>query len=324
MRERGGVRGVCLPVGVLVATLLGAGLPSLAEAQEFPTRPIEIYVGYAAGGATDLLARAVANQGARHVGQPLIAVNKPGAAGTIASQAVAAAKPDGYTLLMGGGSETTSAGHFRQLPFHPVNDFEPIIRFIRLPIMINVSKESPWRTIQELVANAKANPGKYSYASSGIGSHYHAAMIVLEKQAGITFRHVPFKGGAETLTALIGAHVDVAISSPDEAFALIEAGKVRPLAHFSDTRSPMAPNVPTLKEVGYNIYVENMKGIMAPKGTPKPIIQKLHDSLRKLTDDASFKEALAKLNMEMAYLNSEDFGKAMLFMYNQIGDSLKK
>ena len=310
--------------GTISAILLTLGLYGWASAQDFPTHRIELYVGYAAGGATDVLARAVANLGTKYVGQQIVPVNKPGASGTIASQAVATSKPDGYTLLVGGGSETTSAGHFQKLPFHPVNDFEPIIRFIRLPIVINVTKDSPWKTVQEMIAAIKANPGKFSYATSGIGSHYHAAMLVLEKQAGLNLRHVPFKGGAENLAALIGGHVDIAISSPDEAFALIEAGKVRPLAHFSDSRSPMLPNTPSLKEVGYNIYVENMKGIMAPKGTPKPIIQKLHDSLRKLFDDPEFKETLKKLQMEAAYLGPEDFGKAMQFMYAQIGDSLKK
>ncbi len=131
------------------------------------------------------------------------------------------------------------------------------------------------------------------------------------------------RGGAENLAALIGGHVDAAISSPDEAYALIEGGKVRPLGSFSDTRSPMLPEVPTMKERGYNIYVENMKGIMAPRGTPKPVILKLHDNFRKLIDDKEFKAVLANLKMEMAYLNSEDFGKAIRFMYDQIGASLK-
>ncbi len=311
-----------LGIGISIALSILAAW-GFASAQDFPTHPIEIYVGYAAGGATDVLARAVANQGSKCMGQPIIGVNKPGASGTIASQFVAAAKPDGYTLLMGGGSETTSTGHFRKLPFHPINDFETVIRFIRLPIIINVKKESQWKTIEDFLVDVKRNPGKYSYASSGIGSHYHAAMIVLERQAGITLRHVPFKGGAENLAALIGGHVDAAISSPDEAYALIEGGKVRPLGSFSDTRSPMLPEVPTMKERGYNIYVENMKGIMAPRGTPQPVILKLHDNFRKLIDDKEFKAVLANLKMEMAYLNSEDFGKAIRFMYDQIGASLK-
>ena len=310
--------------GTILAVLLSIGVCGWASAQDFPTHRIELYVGYAAGGATDVLARAVANLGTKYVGQQIVPVNKPGASGTIASAAVATSKPDGYMLLVGGGSETTSAGHFQKLPFHPINDFETVIRFIRLPIVINVAKDNPWKNIQEMIAAVKAAPGKYSYASSGIGSHYHAAMLVLEKQAGISFRHVPFKGGAENLSALLGGHVDIAISSPDEAFALIEAGRVRPLAHFSDTRSPMLPNVPTIKESGYNAYVENMKGIMAPKGTPKPIVQKLHESLKKLFDDPEFKATLDKLKMEAAYLGPEDFGKAIRFMYDQIGDSLKK
>jgi tripartite-type tricarboxylate transporter receptor subunit TctC len=237
---------------------------------------------------------------------------------------VASAKPDGYTLLVGGGSETTTVGHFRKLPYHPLNDFEPVICIVGQQIGLSVRGDSPWKTIQEFIADAKRNPEKYSYGSSGVGSLYHAAVIVLEKRTGIKLRHVPFKGGAETLAALIGGHVDVAISAPDEAYALIESGRVRSLVTFSGKRSQLIPNVPILKEVGYDFYMENMKGLMAPKGTPKNVIQKLHDGLKKMmTEDAGFKDSLDKVKLEMNYRSSEDFGKDLKFMYDQIGEGLK-
>jgi len=144
-------------------------------------------------------------------------------------------------------------------------------------------------------------------------------------RTGVKLRHVPFKGGAETLSALIGGHVDVAISAPDEAFALIESGRVRSLVTFSASRGQLLPNVPTLQETGHDFFMENMKGLMAPKGTPKPIIQKLHDGVKKMMfEDAGFKESLAKVKLEMQYLSSDDFAKALWFMYNQIGGGLKK
>jgi tripartite-type tricarboxylate transporter receptor subunit TctC len=297
----------------------------LAGAQDFPTRPIEIIVGFAPGGGTDLTGRAVANYAKKYFGQPFIVENKAGASGTIASQYVASAKPDGYTLLVGGGSETTTVGHFRKLPYHPLNDFEPVICIVGQQIGLSVRGDSPWKTIQEFITDAKRNPEKYSYGSSGVGSLYHAAVIVLEKRTGIKLRHVPFKGGAETLAALIGGHVDVAISAPDEAYALIESGRVRSLVTFSGKRSQLIPNVPILKEVGYDFYMENMKGLMAPKGTPKNVIQKLHDGLKKMmNEDAGFKESLDKIKLEWGYMSSEDFGKALKFMYDQIGEGLKK
>jgi tripartite-type tricarboxylate transporter receptor subunit TctC len=309
---------------IMGAVLMVLGATGIVWAQDFPTHPIELYIGYAAGGTTDLLGRAVANYGGKYIGQTVIPVNKPGASGTIASQYVATAKPDGYTLLMGGGSETTSAGHFQKLPFHPLNDFEPVIRFVQMPIGLNVKADSPWKTMKDFMAAAKANPGKYSVAVSGVGTHYHAVILVLEQETGIKLRHVPFNGESENLSALLGGHVDMAVAAPEAAAPLIEAGMVRQLGHFSDTRTSLVPNIPTMRELGYNIYIENMKGLMVPKGTPKPIIQKLHDSFRKLVDDPDYKASLLKLKMQGAYLNSEDFGKAMRSMYDQIGASLKK
>jgi tripartite-type tricarboxylate transporter receptor subunit TctC len=311
-------------VGFLVFSI-AFGSWGLAEAQDFPTRPIEVIVGFAPGGGTDLTGRAVANHAKKYFGQTFIVENKAGASGTIASQYVASAKPDGYTLLVGGGSETTTVGHFRKLPYHPLNDFEPVICIVGQQIGLSVRGDSPWKTIQEFIADAKRNPEKYSYGSSGVGSLYHAAVIVLEKRTGIKLRHVPFKGGAETLAALIGGHIDVAISAPDEAYALIESGRVRSLVTFSGKRSQLIPNVPILKEVGYDFYMENMKGLMAPKGTPKNVIQKLHDGLKKMmTEDAAFKDSLDKVKLEMNYRSSEDFGKDLKFMYDQIGEGLKK
>jgi tripartite-type tricarboxylate transporter receptor subunit TctC len=307
-----------------LASSVAFGIWGTARAQDFPTRPVEIIVGFAPGGGTDLTARAVATHGGKYIGQPFVVVNKAGAAGTIASQYVASAKPDGYTLLVAGGSETTSVGHFRKLPYHPINDFEPVICLVRQDIGLSVKADSPWKTIRDFLADAKKNPEKYSYASSGIGGLYHSAGLVLEKMAGVTLRHVPFKGGAETLSALLGGHVDVAISAPDEAFALIESGKIRSLVVFGAKRSPLIVNVPTMQEVGYNFYMGNMKGLVAPKGTPKEIVAKLHDSLKRMTEDPGFKESLEKVKLELYYMNSEDFGKAMKFMYDLIGEAVKK
>ncbi len=317
-------RVIYLSLGFLISLIM-FGMGGWAGAQDFPTRPVEVIVGFAPGGGTDLTARTVANHATKYFGQPFIVVNKAGASGTIASQYVAAAKPDGYTLLTAGGSETTTAGHFRKLPFHPLNDFEPVICIVGQQIGLSVKTESPWKTIQEFITDAKKNPEKYSYATSGIGSLYHAAVLVLEKNTGIKLRHVPFKGGAETLSALLGGHVDVAISAPDEAYALIEGGRVRSLVTFSGKRSKLIPNVPTLREVGYDFFMENMKGLVAPKGTPKPIILKIHDGVKKMmNEDAGFKDSLDKVKLEMNYMSSEDFGKALRFMYDQIGGALKQ
>ncbi len=294
-----------------------------AQAQDYPTKPIEVIVGYPPGGGTDMIARAVSDVAPKYVGQPLVVVNKAGATGTIAAQSVAAAKPDGYMLLVAGGSETISVPHFKKLPYDTLNDFVPVIRLMIERVGFYVKTDSPWKTMKEFMADAKQNPEKFTYATSGIGGLHHAAVLVLEKRTGVVLRHVPHKGGAETLAAVAGGHVNVAMASCNEAYALVQGGRIRPLANASLVRSPVEPNTPTLRELGYDVYIENQKGFVFPKNTPKPIVQKLHDRLRKVFDDPQFKSSADKLQVELAYLNGEDFQKSMKVMYEQVGASLK-
>ena len=178
--------------------------------------------------------------------------------------------------------------------------------------------------MKDFVADAKQNPDKYSYAHAGVGGIHHATMLAVEKRAGIRLTAVPHKGGAENLAALAGGHVTMAIASPNEAYALVQSGRVRPLANASLKRSATEPDTPTLREVGIDVYIENQKGFVFPKGTPAPIVQKLHDSLRKVFDDPQFKANADKLKLELAYLNGEDFRKALKAMYDQIGEAVKK
>ena len=295
-----------------------------AQAQDYPTKPIEVIVGYPPGGGTDMIARAVSDVAPKYVGQPLVVVNKAGATGTIAAQSVAAAKPDGYMLLVAGGSETISVPHFKKLPYDTLNDFVPVIRLMIERVGFYVKTDSPWKTMKEFMADAKQNPEKFTYATSGIGGLHHATVLVLEKRTGVVLRHVPHKGGAETLAAVAGGHVNVAMASCNEAYALVQGGRIRPLANASLVRSPVEPNTPTLRELGYDVYIENQKGFVFPKNTPKPIVQKLHDRLRKVFDDPQFKSSADKLQVELAYLNGEDFQKSMKVMYEQVGASLKQ
>jgi tripartite-type tricarboxylate transporter receptor subunit TctC len=303
------------------AVLLGVGS---VGAQEYPTKPIEVVVGYPPGGGTDMTARAVADVAQKYLGQPLVVINKPGATGTIGAQYVASSKPDGYTLLVAGGSETVALPHFKSLPYNPIDDFEPIIRITVERFGFYVKSDAPWQTMQEFVADAKKNPEKYSYATSGIGGIHHAAVMVLEKRTGIRLNHVPNKGGAETLAAVAGGHVNVAMAAPNEAYALVQGGRVRALALVSFSRSATEPNTPTVKELGFDFFIDNQKGFVFPKGTPKTIVQKLHDGLKKVFDDPQFKANADKLKLELAYLGPEDFRKSLRAMYDQIGESVKK
>lgn len=303
------------------AILLGA-LP--AAAQEYPAKSIEVVVGFAPGGGTDMVARAIADVAAKYLGQPLVVNNKPGATGIIGSQYVYSSKPDGYTLLVAGGSETVSVPHFKSLPFNPITDFDPVIRIMVERIGFYVRTDSPWKTMKEFIADAKKNPDKYSYATAGVGGLHHATVLVTEKRTGIRMTHVPHKGGAETLTALAGGHVNVAMASPNEAYALVQGGRVRCLAITALERSPTEPNAPTMRELGYDVYIDNQKGFVFPKGVPQPIRQKLHDAVKKAYDDPQFRASAAKLKLELSYLNADDFRKALKSMFDQIGESVKK
>ena len=311
--------------GALIAVVLGALILALpAVAQEFPTKPIEVVVGFAPGGGTDMVARAISDVAAKYLGQPLVVNNKPGATGIIGSQYVYNAKPDGYTLLVAGGSETVSVPHFKTLPFNPITDFDPIIRLMVERVGFYVRTDSPWKTMKEFIADAKKNPEKYTYGTAGVGGIHHAAMLVTEKRTGIRLINVPQKGGAENLTALAGGHVNVAMASPNEAYALVQGGRVRCLAITALERSPTEPNAPTMRELGYDVYIDNQKGFVVRKGVPAPIRQKLHDGVKKAYDDPQFRASAEKLKLELSYLNGEDFRKALKSMSDQIGESVKK
>ncbi|MDP1991431.1 MAG: tripartite tricarboxylate transporter substrate binding protein [Syntrophales bacterium] len=293
-------------------------------AQEYPSKSIEVVVGFAPGGGTDMVARAISDVAAKYIGQPLVVNNKPGATGIIGSQYVYNAKPDGYTLLVAGGSETVSVPHFKELPFNPITDFDPVIRLMVERVGFYVRTDSPWKTMKDFIADAKQNPEKYTYGTAGVGGIHHASMLVTEKRTGIRLINVPQKGGAENLTALAGGHVNVAMASPNEAYALVQGGRVRCLAITALERSPTEPNTPTMRELGYDVYIDNQKGFVVRKGVPAPIRQKLHDAVKKAYDDPQFRASADKLKLELSYLNGEDFRKALKSMYDQIGESVKK
>ena len=299
------------------------GILSITGAENFPSKPIKVMVGFSPGGTTDLIARAVAGVAPEFLGQSLVVINKPGASGTIAAKEVAKAKPDGYTLMIAGGSETVSVGHFKKLPYHPIDSFSPIIRFVRARMLLNVNANAPWKTLQEFVADAKKNPGKYKYASSGHGGIYHAALMAMCDRTGIKMKHIPYKGGAPGLAALMGGHVDMAVASDAEAWPLVEGGKIRSLTLTSMDRSPIMKDVPTLKELGYDVYLENQKGFVAPANTPQDRIQFLHESFKKVYDHKAFVKLCGRLKLELGYLGPDDFRKSLQDMYNQIGEVLK-
>jgi tripartite-type tricarboxylate transporter receptor subunit TctC len=306
-------------LGLLAATA------APAWAQEWtPAQTITILVGFAPGGSADQIARQLSYAAKGIIPVPVIAVNKPGAAGAIAAQLTAEAKPDGYTLFVGGGSETTSVGNHMKLPYDPRKSFVPVIKVSRAPSILAVRSDSRFADMKALLAEAKTAPDKVSYASTGEGGIFHSTGLVLEKQAGVKLLHVPYKGAAESMTALVAGQVDSAFGAYEEMKPMIDAGRVRPLALFSRTRLPALPNTPTMTELGVPIVLDNMKGLMAPAGTPAPVVHYLHDHFRRAMQTPGWKEYVAKSGLTEDYADGPAFQKEIVDAYDLIGKAIAK
>jgi tripartite-type tricarboxylate transporter receptor subunit TctC len=264
--------------GVAVAGLVLA-CPGLALAWQ-PTKPIQLVIGFAPGGGSDVIARSIVEGAQACYSQPLVTVNKAGAAGTIAAQDVARSAPDGHTLLLGGGSESTSVPAHRQTPYDPVKDFRPIIRLSKGSQYFVVSATSPYQSMKDVIEAAKAKPGQLAHGSSGVGSLAHSIPLLLGRRAGVKFKHVPYQGGAPAIQAVLSGQLDFTIAGPDEMKGQVEAGTLRVVAVSGENRTQSYPNVPTLKELGYDVVVENMKGWVAPAGLPDDIYQHHHDCFK--------------------------------------------
>lgn len=304
------------------------GLSSLAlpvwSQQWTPTRPITIFVGFAPGGSADQIARQLSFAAQGIIPMPVLVVNKVGAAGAIAAQEVAEAKPDGYALFVGGGSETTSVGHFKTLPYDPRKSFVPIIKVSRAPSILAVRMDSKFSDIKALLNEAKLAPEKVSYGSTGEGGIFHATGIVWEKQAGIKLLHVPYKGAADSMNAVLGGQVDCAFGAYEEMKGMIDAGRLRPLAIFSRARLPSLPDVQTMTELGVPVVLDNMKGLMVPSGTPQPIKQYLHDAFRKAMQTPGWKEFVIKSGLTQDYADGPAFHKEIVEAYDLIGKAIAK
>jgi tripartite-type tricarboxylate transporter receptor subunit TctC len=275
-----GPRAVCLAMLIGVAALAGRS-PALAE--DYPSRPITLVVPYAPGGGNDAMARIVADKMSKVLHQQIVIENRGGAGGTIATRQVAKAYADGYTLGLGGtGTLAIDPTLYPQVGYDPRKDFAPIGLIATSPLIVLVNPDLPAHSIPELIALAKAQPGKLNYASAGSGSGIHLGTVLFGSMAGINLTHIPYKGSAPALTDLIGGHVDIYFSSLPPAIGVARDGKARALAVTGAARSRLFPELPTVAESGLPGYEAVLHyGIVAPAGTPRPIIDKLQAALRE-------------------------------------------
>jgi tripartite-type tricarboxylate transporter receptor subunit TctC len=290
------------------AFALLAAASGFAIAQDYPTRPVRVIVPFSPGGAVDGPMRVIAQELGKRLGQAVTVENKPGAGATIGTEVVAKSPPDGYTLLLASQTNAISGALYKQLSYDPVDDFAPISLLGREPGVLVVSPALPVKTFQDFVAYAKAHPGELDYASSGNGSGQHLFAALLWSQTGLKLNHVPYRGSGQATTDLLGGRIPVSIPGTAGMVAHIKAGKLRALAVTGARRSPQLPDVPTLQEIGvtgYEAYV--WMGLLAPKGTPPAVIDKLHRTVVAALASEEVKTYMATAGIEIVGSTPADF-----------------
>jgi tripartite-type tricarboxylate transporter receptor subunit TctC len=278
-------------------------------AQPYPTKSINMVVGWGAGGATDVTIRALSEAAGKILGQPIVVTNKPGGGSAVGLAMLKNEKPDGYTIgnLSAGG---ILSQYMRKVPYDALTDFTPIMRFADYAFGLVVRTEAPWKTFKELVEYAKANPGKIRYSTSGAGSFHHLVMEAFSRQEGVKWVHIPYKSGHEATTAILGGHVEVEACS-SEWKPYVDSGKLRLLATYNPMRLPKYSNVPTWSELGYNIAASSLIGVVGPKGLPRPVVDKLHDAFKQAMDDPAFKKTMDSFDMPIVYRDPDGLLKDM-------------
>jgi tripartite-type tricarboxylate transporter receptor subunit TctC len=293
----------------LSALSLVVAMLAVASAQDYPTRPVTLVVPYAAGGGNDIMARTAGDQMSPLLGQQIVIENRGGAGGSIATRQVAHAAPDGYTLGLGGtGTLAVDPTLYPNAGYDPRKDFAPIGLIGTSALVLVIHPSIPAHNVKELIAYAKANPGKLNFASAGVGSGIHLAAEYFKVQAGIEMTHVPYKGSAPALADLVGGHVSMYFSSLPPAIGLVKDGKIRALAVTGLKRSPIFPDLPTVSESGLPGFEAVLHyGIVAPAGTPKPIVQKLNAALRQAAMSDELKQKLAADGTEPLASTPEEY-----------------
>ena len=295
-----------------LAAALAIGLvPAVATAQAWPTKPVKIVVPFNAGGTTDVVARLLAQKLTEAWGQSVVVENRLGAGGNIGADLVAKAPPDGYTLLLTSGAIVTAPLMYKATPFDAARDLVPVTNVASGPQVIAVTNAFPAKDLKELIAYAKSNPKQVNYGSAGVGSQTHLAAENLAHTAGVDFTHVPYKGEAAATTDLMGGQIQLAALNLGAAISLVKEGKVRALAVTSRERSAQLPDVPAAAEVLPGFENAGWFGLMAPAGTPREIIDKVHRDSAKIALSEEFRARLAQIGMAPVGNTPGEFAAAM-------------
>jgi tripartite-type tricarboxylate transporter receptor subunit TctC len=315
------------PLVAALAAALAASAPAPAMAQDsFPTRPVTVIVPFPPGGGADLAMRPLAALVEKVLKQPLLIVNRPGAAGALGMTAAAAAKPDGYTLLATLPSYNILPevdALFKKAPAFTRDQFIPIARLTADPSILVANPAAQWKSVKELVAAARRLPGEMMYSHSGVYGPSHIPMEMFAKAAGIRLQDVPYVGGAPAMTAVLAGQATMWSSPPALAAPHVKAGKVRVFATWGAERNPMFPEAPTLIESGYNVEFYFWVGLFALRGTPDAVVRQLRDAVRQVATGEDYRNAMSKVLTPVAYLDAPEFQKFLDADARRIGDAVR-
>lgn len=293
-----------------VACMATAPHAQAQSADKYPSKPINYVVPFAAGGTTDLLGRLIGQRLSQVLGQSVVVENRPGAGGNIGSDYVAKAAPDGYTLVGGTiSSHSINVSLYPKMPYDPVKNFQPVALIGTLPNVLVVNASSPWKSVEDVIAAAKAKPGAINFGSSGNGTSQHLSAELFANMAGLKLTHVPYKGSSQAVQALLGNQVDLVFENSVAAVPMIQSGKFRALATTGPKRSAELPDVPTVSEAGLKGYeIVSWQAIFAPAGTPAPIVNKLATEIGKIIREPEMRAKLAGLGVEPSGAGPAELG----------------
>lgn len=302
-----------------------AALPLAALAQPYPSKPIELVVPYPPGGTVETMARIVADKLTKSLGQPVLVVTRPGAAGNIGSASVAKAKPDGYALVLGTqSSHGTNWDLFKNMPYNPITDFAPITNIASSPLVLVVNPKLPVKSVAELVAYAKGTPDKRNYASTSVGGLAHLSGEMFKRATGLDLTHVPYKGSGPAKTDLIGGHVMMMFDNTASALPAVSGGQLRALAITSPARNKAAPALPTMIESGFPDFVaEGWYGLFAPANTPADVVDRLHREMVALLKLPDVVERFNTLGLDIIANTPKEFAAQMKADMARLGKVIK-
>ncbi len=317
-----------ISVAAALSTALLLAVPAAAVAQAaYPSKPITMIVPFPAGGLADIVGRPVAEAMSRDLGQPVIIENKGGAGGGIGMSLAAKAPPDGYTVLMALSSFSVipeADTLLGRAPMYSFASLRPIARITADPTVLAVRAEAPWKTVKDFVEDAKKRPGAINYGSSGNYGTMHVPMEILAQNAGIKLTHVPFTGAAPAVVALLGGQIDAVSSGPATVLQHVKAGKLRVLGHWGSGKLESMPEVPSLKDAGYNAEYAQWSGLFIPAATPEPIAQRLRAAARAAANDPKVKEVIGNAGSPILYQDTPDFEKYVQADVKRMADVVKK